>query len=394
MSSVDALPALWPDSDPSVLAPVAEHEDLRAVARSILGKHGDIEALRGHVERGEVPTQVWQRLTSELDLGAIAVPEALGGAGYGLRELVVVLEETGAALVPDPVLSSAVLGVQGLVAAEDPGAVADVLARVASGEELATHWWGPADALTWEGAPDGRGEGGTVTGRLGRVLDGVGAAHLVAPATGPQGAVLVLVDLADVARTALDHVDPTRRLADLSLQGAPARVLVGSAGAPAVLRRLSVLRRVALAAEHSGMVSHLLDLTVAHVSARHQFGRPIGSFQAVKHRLADVLVLRERCRSAVRYAAARYDEVATAGEVGDDPTGLEAAAAVAAAVCTEAVLATAHEAIQLHGGIGFTWEHSAHLYLRRALGDEARFGSARDHRAHLADVLQLSGAAI
>lgn len=380
MSAPDRLPPLWPDSDPAVLAPVPEHEDLRAVARSIVEKHGDLEQLLGAVEGGQVPTEVWRRLTAELDLTAIAVPEDRGGAGFGLRELVVVLEETGAALLPDPVVSSAVLGPQALLLADDPEAVEDVVAAALAGSALVAHGWGPADAV--------RLEGGTASGRLHRVLDAVGATHLVAPAVGSEGEVLVLLDLTAAEVTPLEHVDVTRRLADVVLKGVPARVVVGPDGVDAALRRLAVVRQVAVAAEHAGMVARLLEMTVAHVTTRHQFGRPIGSFQAVKHRLADVLVARERCRSAVRYAAARLDDDVAAG---GDLAGAEVAAAVAAAVGAEAVLAAAHEAVQLHGGIGFTWEHPAHRYLRRALGDEAQFGSARDHRARLAGLLALGG---
>lgn len=373
------LPALWPDSDPAVLAPVEEHEDLRAVARSIVDKFGDVEQIRAALEAEQVPTEVWRRLTAELDLVAVAVPEELGGAGFGLRELVVVLEETGAALVPDPVLASAVLGVQALILAEDRAAVSPILGPVLAGASLVTHAWGAPDRLRLEPG------GAAVTGTLSRVLDAAGAGQVIAPASGPDGPVLVVAELAGAGVRPLVQVDLTRSLADVTLDRAPAQVLVGPDRAPAALRRLDVLRQVAVAAEQAGMVGRLLDLTVAHVSARHQFGRPIGSFQAVKHRLADVLVARERCRSAVRYAAARFD----AADIASDGDGreLEIAAAVAAAVCAEAVVAVAHEAIQLHGGIGFTWEHPAHLYLRRALGDEGLFGSARAHRARLADAI-------
>jgi alkylation response protein AidB-like acyl-CoA dehydrogenase len=374
VSTVDTLPSLWPDSDPSVLAPVAEHDDLRSVARAILDKHADPEQVRAAVGSGAVPTEVWRLLTTELDLVAIAVPEVLGGAGYGLRELAVVLEETGSALIPDPVLSSAVLGAQALVLAEDPAGVDDIRASVLTGDLLATAWFGSADALELTTAGTA-----TVTGALSRVLHGGNADWVAASATGPDGPVLVLVDLAGAERRDLDHVDTTRALCDVRLEAAPARVLVGPGGYDAARRRLETVRDVAVAAEHAGMVRHLLDLTVAYVTTRTQFGRPIGSFQAVKHRLADVLVARERCLSAVGYAAARYDA---------DPDGAAPAGIVAAAVCTDAVLATAHEAIQLHGGIGFTWEHSAHLYLRRALGDEAQFGSARHHRRRLAAALE------
>ena len=126
------------------------------------------------------------------------------------------------------------------------------------------------------------------------------------------------------------------------------------------------------------MIEALLDLTRTHLAQRHQFGRPLASFQAIKHRLADVLIDLERARSASRYAAAVFDQ---------DPFAAELPAAVASAVCTDAVIRVAHETVQLHGGIGFTWEHPAHYYLRRALGDEATFGSARSDRALIAELL-------
>lgn len=371
MNDLATLPGLWPDSDPSILAPVAEHEDLRSVARAILAGRGPTGEAGSWAEQG--PTEAWRRLTAELDLGAIALPEVLGGAGYGARELAVVLEEVGGALASEPVLSSAVLAVQALATAVEPEEVAELLEQVVAGRVVATAWLGPSDALTL-------GADGSVDGHLTRLLHGDVAAHVVAPATGPEGPVLVAASLEGAERRTLDHVDPTRTLVDARLQQAPAAVLVSAGGFARVRRRLDALRDVAVAAEHAGMVARLLDLTVEHVETRHQFGRAIGSFQAVKHRLADVLVARERCRSAVRYAAARYDV---------DPDSAGPAAAVAAAVALDAVLATAHEAIQLHGGIGFTWEHPAHLYLRRALGDEAQFGSARQHRGRLADLLGL-----
>lgn len=361
------LPPIWPASDPGVLAPVAEHDDLRAVAKGLVAKHAPV----GEPSSGD---QLWRLLTAELDVAGIAVEESLGGTGFGVRELAVVLEEVGAGLVSEPVLSSAVLGTHALTLAADPDEVAPLLADALRGTALLTVWFGAGEELVVAE----EGQEVIVSGQLARVLDGSRAGHVVTLAGEEPVLVVVTVDpSAAVPRTG---VDGTRGQADLHLERAPATVLARGAAATHAWQRLGTLRDIAVAAEHAGMVGRLLDMTVEHVTTREQFGRPIGSFQAIKHRLADVLVARERCLSAVRYAAALHDV---------DPDRATPAAAVAAVVCTDAVLATAHEAIQLHGGIGFTWEHPAHLYLRRALGDEGLFGSAHRHRMRLAGMLAL-----
>jgi alkylation response protein AidB-like acyl-CoA dehydrogenase len=192
---------------------------------------------------------------------------------------------------------------------------------------------------------------------------------------------LFLVDLRGdgvVGRTGLEVLDLTRPQARIELDAAPAHLLAGRSDAAPVLAELATLGTVALAAEHVGMIEAMLEMTRTYVGQRHQFGRPLGSFQAIKHRLADMLVDLERARSAARYAAAVFDE---------DPVSVDLPAAVAGAICTDAVIRVAHETVQLHGGIGFTWEHPAHYYVRRALSDEAMFGAARAHRALIAELL-------
>ncbi len=375
------LPALSPDSDPAILAPVSEHEDLRAVARAILGDHAGFDHLLSttvvpDAEAAAQREQLWEVLTSELDVAGMAVPERFGGSGYGLRELGVVLEEAGASLVSAPLLASAVLGVQALLMADDPSSVDDLLADAVRGTRLLSVWFGAQDALRAEETP----QGWVVTGRATRVLDGHAVGHVVVPAGTTAGNVLLLADVGSSASVRRVGIDPTRVQADIELDAASARLIAGPNTAADVLSRLTTLRDLAVSAEHAGIVAHLLDLTVDYVRTRQQFGRAIGSFQAIKHRLADVLVERERCLSASRYAAAVFDA---------DPAGAAVAAAVAAAVCADAVVRVAHEAVQLHGGIGFTWEHQAHLYVRRALADEGLFGSAHQHRLRLADQLQL-----
>jgi len=371
----------WPVADASVLAPVPEHEELRAVLRDLLETHAPHDEVRRAAELAEGwSPKLWSLLNDEMEVGSLAVPEERGGQGYGVAVLAVVLEEAGRALLPEPLLLSSVLGGRAVLAAP-PGAVPDELVRgVMDGSLVVTVAVSPhADpGLTLSG---GAGSA-TVSGRLGRVLLGQ-SSDLVVVAVGPQGRQSIhLVDLRGegVTRTRLETLDLTRRQARLDLDGAPAHLIAGRDEADALMTELAILRRVALAAEHVGMIDALLELTRSHLNVRQQFGRPLASFQVIKHRLADVLVDLERARSAARYAAAVFDQ---------DPFAAELPSAVAAAVCTDTVIRVAHEAVQLHGGIGFTWEHPAHYYLRRALGDEATFGPARADRALVAELLGL-----
>ena len=370
----------WPVADASVLAPVPEHEDLRKVMRDILATHADHEQVRRAADSPlGYSDDLWTLLNDEMSVGAMAVPEDRGGLGVGFGMLAVVLEEAGRALLPEPLLASAVLGARAVLAAPLGSIPAEVVDGVVAGRLIVTLATGPgADASL-----DVAGAGGslTVSGRVGRVMLGATADLLVAAAGPAGGEALHLVDLRDARgsdRMPLQVLDHTRRLAAIELVAAPAHLIAAPEHSGAVLSELDVVCRVALAAEHVGMIEAMLDLTRPYLGQREQFGRPLASFQAIKHRLADVLVDLERARSAARYAAAVLDQ---------DPWSAELPAAVAAAVATEAVIRVAHETVQLHGGIGFTWEHPAHYYLRRALGDEAVFGPAHAHRALVAELL-------
>jgi acyl-CoA dehydrogenase len=361
---------------------VPEHEELRAVLRDLLKAHASHDEVRRAAElpRGWSPA-LWSLLNDEMDVGALGVPEARGGQGFGVAVQAVVLEEAGRALLPEPVLVSSVLGVRAVLAAPEGGVPQELVRGAVKGRLVVTL------ALEQDAGPELRlsGEAGsaTVSGRVGRVLLG-GTADLLVVGVGPRGRESIhLVDLRDpgvVSRTELEVLDLTRRQARLELDAAPAYLVADRNQADALLTELAILRRVALAAEHVGMIEAMLDLTRVHLGQRHQFGRPLASFQVIKHRLADVLVDLERARSAARYAAAVFDV---------EPFAAELPAAVAAAVCTDAVIRVAHETVQLHGGIGFTWEHQAHYFLRRALGDEATFGPARADRALVAELLGL-----
>jgi alkylation response protein AidB-like acyl-CoA dehydrogenase len=370
----------WPVADASVLAPVPEHEDLRKVMRDILESHASHEQVRRAAEGAHgYSTELWSLLNDEMNVGSLAVPEDRGGLGFGIGVLAVVLEEAGRALLPEPLLTSAVLGVRAVLAAPIGSLPDDLMSDVLEGRLVVTVAARPqpAGALTLSHATVAP----TVSGRIGGVLLGE-AADLVVVSAGRAGEEsLHLVDLRgdDVARrTRLEVLDLTRRQARIDLDAAPAHLLAGPHDAAPVQSELAALGTVALAAEHVGMIEAMLQMTRTHLGQRHQFGRPLGSFQVIKHRLADMLVDLERARSAARYAAAVFDQ---------DPVSVDLPAAVAGAICTDAVIRVAHETVQLHGGIGFTWEHPAHFYVRRALGDEAVFGSAHAHRALVAQLL-------
>ncbi|WP_280419435.1 acyl-CoA dehydrogenase family protein [Nocardia carnea] len=366
----------WPRSEPPGLSPDPEQIQLRESLRGLLGKYSDIEQVRAAADTGPgYSPQLWRTLVDEMSVTGLAVPERHGGLGYGTTELAVVLEECGRALVCEPVYSSAVLGTHALLAA--PEAEGNPLPEVLAGNLVATmSSLDPAtDNLRGTPNPDGWRIDGTVAHLIGgRSADIVIAS--AETANGPRLFALRPPD--DAVRTELRVLDPTRRQADLTVRDCPAVALTAPDTTPAVRARLHDLATLALACENTGIVERLLDMTVEYAVTRHQFGRAIGSFQAVKHRLADLLVSLERARSASRYAAALYAE---------DPDSARLAVAVAGAVCTDAAVHAAAEAVQLHGGVGFTWEHPAHSYFRRVLGNEAAQGDARTHRARVAALI-------
>jgi len=372
---MSSQPIAAPSADPSILTPIPEHEDLREVVRAVVAKSGSPSrsltpdpSTRSH--------DTWKRLTTELEIGSLAVPESSGGAGFGLREVGVVLEETGAALLPEPVLMSTVVAVQALLTSDDQ----QLQTSVASGHEIATVAW-PAPMINDVRA---RSENSTwiLDGSVQTVLQVESARHLVLAAVTEGGTALFVLDLEQdgVSVQPRKVLDETRPQGDVTIVSATATRLATPADFAEVWTNVTTAATIGVAAEHTGMAAQLLDTTTTYLRERQQFGRPIASFQAIKHRLADLLVDLERARSASRYAAAVYDQ---------DPEQAILPARIAAAICQDAVIRAAHEAVQLHGGIGFTWEHPAHLYLRRALGDEGLFGSSHAHRAAVAELVGL-----
>jgi len=372
----------WPAADASVLAPVAEHEDLRKVMRDVLGSHATHEQVRRTADGPDgYSRELWALLNEEMNVGSLAVPENRGGLGFGLGVLAVVLEEAGRVLLPEPLLVSAVLGVRAVLAAQVGAVPHDIVQGVIEGRLVATV--ATRHQVDGELMVSESEDPPTVSGAVERVLLGASADLVVVRAGVAGGGAIYLVDLRGegvLDRAPLEVLDLTRRQAHLRLGGAPAYLLAGPEHADTLCAELATLARVALAAEHVGMIEAMLDLTRTYAGQRHQFGRSLASFQVIKHRLADILLDLERARSAARYAAVAFDQ---------DPAAADLPSAVAGAICTDAVIRVAHETVQLHGGIGFTWEHPAHYYLRRALGDEAVFGAASAHRALIADLLGL-----
>jgi alkylation response protein AidB-like acyl-CoA dehydrogenase len=337
---------------------------------------------------------VWRQASAQLGLPGIAVPEEYGGAGFSFAEQAIVLEELGAALFTGPYLASAVLAATALLASDDTEAKKDLLPGIAAGETVATlaftedgGSWDPASirlAAAKNAAAKTTGNGWRLDGHKSFVLDGHAAdLILVVAATGTDGelSLFAVAGTADgLTRRPLPTLDQTRKLARLEFDHTPAR-LVGEAGAArAVLDHTLDVAAIALAAEQLGGAQRALDMAVAYAKVRQQFGRPIGSFQAIKHRCADLLLEVESLRSAVGYAAAA---------VAAGSTEVPVLASLLKAYASEVYSRVAGENIQIHGGIGFTWEHDAHLYLKRAKASELFLGDAVYHRERLATRIAL-----
>jgi len=336
------------------------------------------------VDRG-----LWKRMAEELGLQGLLIPEAEGGQGFGFLEVGIALEELGRALLCAPYLGSAVLATSALLEAGDAAARRAHLPALASGGAFGA--LALLDPGAGPGAADVRmsferdGAGFRLSGEK-RYVDGGLVADLVVVAArrpgsaGLEGLSLFLVDGAapGLSRTPLETLDPTRRLAHLTFEGVGARLLGAEGASGAALSRVLDLGAVALAAEDVGGAERCLEMALAYARQRVQFARPIGSFQAVKHKAAEVLLELESARATAQYAAW------TAAEA---PQELPLAASLAKAVCGEAYLRAAAESIQIHGGIGFTWEHDAHLYYRRARANETLLGDGTAHRARIADRL-------
>jgi len=333
-----------------------DQQALRDAARDLLRKACPPERVRTFMDRPGFDADLWAAMVDQGWLG-VATPVERGGLGLGMVEAAVLLEQTGAALAPVPFAQQLLA----LAAVGDVADLADVTEALVAGARIGT---GARTALT-------RHDDGTVSGRTEPVVFGATATLLVAPA----GDDLAAVDLSDVPRVAEPAMDLTRELAWIELDHAPATVVGGHAAVVAHLDRGALVH----AAELLGGAAAVLDLSVEYAKQRHQFGRPIGSFQAVKHRCADMLVDVEGMRSAVYHAA---------WALGAGDPEATVAASTAKVWCSDAGLRVAESALQVHGGIGFTWDSDVHLHLKRAQLDGVAFGDAAHHRARLMALLR------
>lgn len=361
-----------------------EQEFLRDTARKWLADRSPSPVVRELMETDDGFDRSQWVETAELGWQAMAIPEEYGGAGFGFLELAVILEEMGRSLFGAPFLSTVVLAANAVLLAGSEEQKQRWLPAIAAGELVATvalpDGAGPfvADSATVSATPDG--DGWSLSGTLAHVLDGGSAELLVVPAAvdGQLGLFAVAAGSDGLGTEALDTIDPTRKLATVSLDGVAAERIGDDA--VDVLAEVHRIGSVALALEQVGGASHVLDVTVQYAKDREQFGRPIGSFQAIKHMCADMYVGVESARAAAYYAAwavsESSDEVATV-------------APLAKAYCSEAYFRAAGDSIQVFGGIGFTWEHDAHLYFKRAKSGEILLGSPSEHRAVLAGLVGL-----
>ena len=356
---------------------------------TLLADRGGADSVLKRIESAQTyDDKLWEAVAADLGCAGLLIPERDGGAGASYREAAAAAEVLGSFLAPVPFLGSAVVATAALLSVGSQGGL---LAKMADGGVTA------ALAVPFASAPGsafpasirvaGSKPGDATTGvaRLRGMVTGVAdalpAGVLLVPADGvPQA--LYLVDLAaeGVGKAPVTSLDMTRQLCDLSFDDAPGTLIAsGPAASRAVDAALAGGAGV-LAAEQLGLAQRCLDITVGYVKERKQFARPVGSFQGLKHRLADLWVSVTQARAASRYAAACL-------ATGSPDAGV--AVALAKAYCSEVAVQAAQECVQMHGGIGFTWEHTAHLFLKRAKADSIGFGTADAHRAELASLVNL-----
>jgi alkylation response protein AidB-like acyl-CoA dehydrogenase len=381
---------------------------------SLLADRGSLDKVLARTESPETyDDSLWQAIAGDLGCAGLLIPERDGGAGASYREAASAAEALGGSVAPVPFLGSAVVATAALlsVASGAPAegaprgaasvssgtpftperAAADLLRRMADGSltvalaaafatppasafPVSVRVAGPRPGDTQKGVARLRG---TVSG----VADALPAGVLLVPADGvPQALYVVDMSARGVAKAPVVSLDMTRQLCDLSFDDAPGTLLASGVAASQAVDAALTAGAAVLAAEQVGLAQRCLDMTIGYVKERRQFARPVGSFEALKHRLADVWVSVSQARAAARYAAACLAS-------GHPDT--KVAVAIAKAYCSETAVLAAQECVQMHGGIGFTWEHPAHLYLKRAKADSIAFGTSDAHRAALASLVNL-----
>ena len=362
-----------------------EREALRSTVRTMLERtNSEAEVRRLMATETGYDEAVWTQAAEQLGLTGLAIPEEYGGSGFGPMELAVVFEEMGRALFCAPFLSTVGLAANLLLASGDDAAKKEWLPQIASGQTVATlalteepsRW--DADAVTTTATRSGAGW--KVSGTKWFVLDGHVADLVLVVARAESGLAVFAVSgsARGLTREPMVTMDQTRKMARLAFDGVEAQLIGDEAQGWSVVEQGLRLGAVMLAAENVGGAQRCLDMAADYARKRIQFGRPIGSFQAVKHRLANLLIEVEQAKSASYFAARE------AGTGGGD---LALAASLAKAYTGDAFFHAAADNIQIHGGIGFTWEHPAHLYFKRAKTNQLLLGSSSHHRALVADIV-------
>jgi alkylation response protein AidB-like acyl-CoA dehydrogenase len=371
-----------------------DQDELRRAARRFLEVASSEERVRAamETERG-YDSATWEQLSEELAWTALTIPEDYGGLGMSYLDLHPLMEEMGRALLCSPFFSTICLGANALLLGGSDAQKERYLPGIAAGETTTLAYAEKNNRMDAEGVEatySRNGSGYILRGDKSYVLDGHTADLLIVAARlenskGADGVSLFLVpgDAEGVKRAWLPTMDQTRRLATIELGDVAAApdALLGEEGRGWDLcERTLDLARIALAAEQVGAAERCLDMSVEYAKVRKQFGRPIGSFQAIKHKCADMLMMVESARSAAFYASAL---------AGQGEPDLEEAASSAKAFCSDTFFHCAAENIQIHGGIGFTWEHAAHMYFKRAKAAEALFGDPSFHRERVAKCMGL-----
>ena len=356
---------------------------LQSVLREFLTDRSPEAAVRAQMEDASgYDRDLWDLMAGQLGVCGMAIPEEYGGAGFSFLELGLVLEELGRSLTVSPFFASCVMAAQLLLSIDDESARKDYLPGIAAGSLIASvalaedsGSWRPEDVTT---RAEDREGAWRLTGHKSYVLDGAVADLLLVIARTDDGAAAFAVDATaeGLAREPLATMDQTRKQARVTFDGTPARLLGTVAGAEAAIATMLDRSAIALAADALGGTGKVLEMSVEYAKIREQFGRPIGSFQAIKHKCASMLVDLESSRSAVYYGL-----WATSAGAPDERT----VAPLVKAYCVDTYLHAAGENIQIHGGIGFTWEHPAHLYLKRAKSSQVLLGDSDFHRQQLAD---------
>jgi alkylation response protein AidB-like acyl-CoA dehydrogenase len=357
-----------------------EQHQLRAAVRKFCSENFDEQTIR-RLMLSDPPFdgKVWSRLGSELGALGLLAPEADGGVGGTLVDQAVAVEELGASLACGPVFGTVFLAIPALVAAPAGQVRDELLVELVEGRRTAAFAVAAGVAAS-DVAVSITADDNALTGTVERVVDAGAADDLLVVARGAHGPALYAVEAAapGVQRIPLATLDLTRPQATVVLSGTPGRLIAGPGDAERVVDHALQIGSVLLAVEQVGAGQHLLDLSVGYVKSRLQFGRPIGSFQAIKHRLADLLVDLEHARSTA------YHAVWALADGSDDPA---LAVSIAQATASAAFSRIAADTIQVHGGIGFTWEHQAHLYFKRAVADAALLGTAEQHRSRVAELV-------